>query len=81
MKELWRKIVTCSILVMLLIGSTVSVTGCKKETPATAEKSTMEEAAQKTGEATKEAGEKVQDAAEDTAEAAEEAAGAAKDEM
>ncbi len=68
MKELWRKIVTCSVLVMLLLGSAVSVTGCKEKEPTV-------------GEAMEEAGEEMQDAAEDTAEAVEEAADTAEDEM
>lgn len=75
MRELWRKIVTCSVLTMLLIGSAVSVTGCKEE------QSPMEQAADETGEAMEEAGDAMQDVAEDTAEAAEEAADTAEDQM
>jgi hypothetical protein len=79
MRELWRKVLMCSVLVMLLLGSAVSVTGCKKKEPATTNTPTVEKAADKTGEAMKEAGEEAKDAAEDTAGAVKDAADKAAD--
>ncbi len=64
MKEFWKKLITCSVLAVLVVGAAVTVPGCKEDSP-------IEEAAEETGEAIEEAGEEVQDAVEDAADAVE----------
>lgn len=60
MRALWKRLIVCSVLAMLLAGSSVTVTGCKEDSP-------IENAAEETGDAIEDAGEEVQDAADDAA--------------
>ncbi len=60
MKDGLKKIITLSVLSMLLIVSALSVFGCEKD-------SSLENAAEKTGETIEEAGEEVGDAIKDAA--------------
>ena len=60
MQELWKRIAMFLLLGTALVGSTVSIPGCKED-------SSIENAAEETGEAIEDAGEEISDAAEDAA--------------
>ena len=60
MKEFWRNLIMCSVLAMTLAGSTLTVSGCKEDSP-------IENAAEEAGDAIEDAGEAIQDAADDVA--------------